>query len=69
VLPFKRFWSAQITQHQIFAIIQQYQPQQLLLRRPFSPEMKALVDDNYTLVYEEELYQLFIANFLVKNVQ
>lgn len=65
VLPLKRFWSGQITDEQVLLIVKSYQPEQLLLSDPLSPEMKEFVESNYALVQQDQGYQLFVAKRLL----
>jgi hypothetical protein len=68
VMPAKRRWSGQISKPQIFALRQQYRPEQVLLKKaPISPETQHFLDAGYSLVYEDETHSLYVADSLVGN--
>jgi 4-amino-4-deoxy-L-arabinose transferase-like glycosyltransferase len=65
VLPMKRFWSGQITQHQIFDILKHRAPEQLLLSKSLLPhDQERFLAAEFTLVYEDDDHFLYVAKAL-----
>ncbi len=68
VLSRKRFWSGQITDEQIWAMVKRYRPEQLLLAgEPLEPGITDFVEAGYSLVYRGEGLALYVAKSLVMN--
>jgi 4-amino-4-deoxy-L-arabinose transferase-like glycosyltransferase len=67
VRPAKRFWSGQINDAQIGAIVQRYKPEEILLAdaRP-PPALEQFIGSNYVLVCHEDACSLYIAKLLVR---
>lgn len=65
VLPFKRFWSGQITDQQIWATVKRYRPEQLLLADgPLDAGISEFVEAGYTRVYQDGEHALYVAKSL-----
>ncbi len=61
VLPAKRFWSGQITDHAILTAIRRRRPEQILLTREFpDADMERFVSEEYSLAYEDATYRLYL---------
>jgi hypothetical protein len=68
VLPAKRFWSGQINDEQILAIVKRYHPEQLLLGEELlNPGMREFVAADYTLVYQDGEHSLYVAKSLAEQ--
>lgn len=61
-MPRKRFWSGQITQAEILALLKRYHPEQLLLddRHLANEEMACFVSDNYALMGQDAGLALYV---------
>ncbi len=66
VLPLKRYWSGQITERRILAILKEYRPEQILLTSygATDPKMREFVKDDYAPVCQDSGYTLYIAKGL-----
>jgi hypothetical protein len=65
VVARKRYWSGQMTGHELLSIVQQYKPEQLLLLKgPISPEWTEFLKSNYVLDYDDGQQVLYIAQSL-----
>lgn len=68
VLPRKRFWSGQINDEQIAAIVQRYRPEQVMLTCPEPPEaLKAFMASTYVLVCDEDSCFLYVEKSLINK--
>jgi hypothetical protein len=68
VLSSKRFWSGAITDEQVLGVVRRYHPEQLLLStRMVTPLWKNYIDGEYSLVYEDNQYVLFLVKSLAGN--
>ncbi len=56
----KRVTTGYITQKEIIEIIHQYQPEQIFLERFDFPEVEAILEENYTILYARQGKVLFI---------
>jgi hypothetical protein len=63
VMPRKRFWSGQLTGDGILRYVRRYQPEQVLLSAgsKMSSEWERTDATNYSVVYEDGEYRLFVA--------
>lgn len=64
VIPLTRRWSGNITESEILNVVREYHPEQLVLTPNTcqAPEWKSFLGRNYTLAYENQWYELFVAN-------
>jgi hypothetical protein len=76
VLPAKRFWSGQITDQQILAVLNRYHPEQLLLSnsphvsfnaKSLNDSWNELISKQYTLVFEDGINYLYVAKALAEK--
>jgi prepilin-type N-terminal cleavage/methylation domain-containing protein len=68
VLPYKRFWSGQITEHQMWATVTRCQPERLLLGSgPWDRGISEFAQAGYTRLYEDGANALYLAKSLSVN--
>jgi 4-amino-4-deoxy-L-arabinose transferase-like glycosyltransferase len=68
VLSHKRFWSGQIDDQEVFAIVQQYKPEQILVYGGIiPPTWHGFLESNYTLVAYDQQLDLYIESSVVKS--
>jgi 4-amino-4-deoxy-L-arabinose transferase-like glycosyltransferase len=66
VLPAKRFWSRQFSAHQVWVIVREYKPEQIILRRTTPPQLEEFLSQNYQLTYEDTERRLYVANRIAR---
>lgn len=67
VLPLKRFWSGQISNSEVWAKVQQYEPEQILLPCDIHLEQPQVeyLGRCYSVIYDDNHYKLFAIKALV----
>jgi hypothetical protein len=65
ILPDNRYWSGNISPDQIFDVLKQRKPEQLLISEDLGSDLQSFIDDNYTKVFEDARHQLYVLNALV----
>ncbi len=67
VLPLKRYWSGQITEKHILAIVKEYRPEQILLASygAMDPGMARFIKGGYAPACQDSGYTLYVAKGLV----
>lgn len=63
----KRLATGSLTEEDIIAAMQEYQPEQVLMARFEIPALEDYLREHYTLIIEPEFYRLFVRNDLVST--
>ena len=65
----KRLSTGSLTDQDILAAMEQYQPEQVLIARFTIPALEEYLQKNYTLIYSPEFFRLFLRNDLMTGTQ
>ncbi len=68
VVSNKRVWSGQLSDQQMWAIVERYNPEQLLWRGALPPAGKTFVESHYSLVYDnQDQERLYVAKRILQQ--